>query len=103
MAASTIKVDVSNIKANVNIRPGVNLYRRGNAVTVHVSNVAITDTQAATLLGTVPSGCEPPVNVYASGFASGVVSYVGVDPEGRVYGYRNSAGNLLATVTYVAN
>ena len=103
MAVSTIKVDVSNIKTDATLASGVNLYRRGNAVTIHVANVAISNTQAVTLLGTVPSGCAPPTNVYASGFASGVVSYVYVDSAGKVYGYRSVAGNLLASVTYVIN
>ena len=68
-----------------------------------VENVSITNTGDVTLLGSLPSGLEPDIQLYASGFASGgVVSYVRVDTDGKVYGYRSAAGNLLASITWGA-
>lgn len=74
--------------------------RRGNVVMLKVENVNITNTGDVTLLGTLPAGLQPDLQMYASGFASGVVSYVRVDTDGKVYGYRSTAGNLLASITW---
>ena len=69
-------------------------------MTVSLDNFPITNTSTRTTVGTLPTGCHPQFMVYASGFASGVVSYVCVDPNGTVYAFRSTAGNVLATVTF---
>lgn len=73
--------------------------RRGSTVMLKVDNYSITNTSNVTLLGTLPAELKPPLQLY--GFASGsVVSYVRVDTDGKVYGYRSTAGNLLCSITW---
>ena len=75
--------------------------RRGSTVMLKVDNYSITNTSNVTLLGTLPAELKPPLQLYSSGFASGsVVSYVRVDTDGKVYGYRSTAGNLLCSITW---
>ena len=99
MATSTIKKDNSVMTSSKNLQAGVNLYRRGNVVTIQVGNKSMS-ANTVTNFGTVPSGLEPPVTLYARGISSGIVDYLRVDADGKVYGYRETAGNLNASISY---
>ena len=100
MAVSNIPIDNSAIRRQGTVAAGINWHRRGNVVMVFISNVAISDTSAATLLGQMPSDLKPPLSVYSSGFTAGAVSYGLVDSNGNVYGYRQTAGNINVTIVY---
>ena len=99
MAESVINLPTSQKRGSGNIAEGITWHRRGNVVMLLIS-ATITDTVNRTLLGTMPPDLYPPIAMFSSGFASGVVSYGLVDTDGKIYGYRSTAGNLLVSVVW---
>lgn len=98
MAVSTIQgVAVETYQ----VASTVTAYKNGNVVTVIWADAPVTSTSARTTYGTLPVGWRPPSTVFNREINTSA-SYVCVSSNGAVQGFRNSSGNLLGNVTYVA-
>lgn len=105
MATSIIKKNNSEISQSVNIQTGVNVYRRGNVITLSVSNVNITNTSSRTNLGTLPTGWEPPYTIFARDISSygsngNAMGYIDANPNGTIEAFKTIAGVVTATLTW---
>ena len=102
MAVSAIKKDPSVMSITVTIIENVIFYRRGNVCMIFCNNINITDTTNPTLIGTVPSGCEPPTRVYSRDVSANALGYLRVDSDGKIYAYRTVAGKVLDSIVWGA-
>lgn len=87
------------VDQSLTIRTGVKAYKRGNVVTITVSNIVPTSTTERTLLGTLPEGWRPPDELYAANI-SGNTGYADVLPNGKIEAFRPTRGRVDAFITY---
>lgn len=98
MAVSTIK---SVAVETYQVASKVTAYRRGGVVTIIWNNAPVTSTSSRTRYGTLPVGWRPSGGIFNREINTST-SYVCVSSSGVVEGFRNSSGDLLGSVTYVA-